>query len=77
MGRYWRKMQPYPFAIACYEQDDVHDLVDLLVGEADQDDCEAWKITPHEWKDQILIAVHALIEDKDDKIKHSIPAEVF
>jgi hypothetical protein len=69
MVEYWRKMQPYPFVIACYEQNDIHELVDLLVGEADHDDCEAWHITQYEWKEQILIAVHALIEDRDIQIK--------
>ena len=45
------------FAAACYNDNTIEDLENALRGEADLTDCETWKLTPAEWREQIELAL--------------------
>jgi hypothetical protein len=53
------------FAEACYDMNTIKDLEDALQGPADHTDCQAWGISPEEWRAQIELALKARIEDDE------------
>ena len=57
-------IEPDTFAEACYNDNTIADLMDALNGEADPVDMAAWELTAEEWRDEITLALAALIEDE-------------
>jgi hypothetical protein len=57
------KIQDNTFAAACYDMNSIADLEAALVEGPDEIDMTAWNLTPHEWEQQIKLAITAKRED--------------
>ena len=57
------------FSEACFNQNSETELMDVLNGEPNQSDCDAWNITKDEWRECIERALAAkIISDNDDQL---------
>jgi hypothetical protein len=56
------RIEDNSFAAACYDSCTIEQLKNLLTRKADREDCEIWRLTPEEWREQIELAVAALEE---------------
>ncbi len=56
------------FAEACFDQNSLSELEAALARRsADKGDCEAWDITPGEWRSQIRLALAAKRQREENK----------
>lgn len=52
------------FAAACFDGNTIEELIEALTSmEADKSDCEAWNITPTEWRQGLGMALSEMISD--------------
>jgi len=63
---YLMELSKHPFAEACFNDNDPHDLVQSLLGRADRDDCKTWGITPKQWYLDVALSIHARIQVFED-----------
>ncbi|MET1080163.1 MAG: hypothetical protein ABWY06_19295 [Pseudomonas sp.] len=53
-----------PFAVLCYRRRSIRELQLDLQGFANSEDCQAWSLTAHEWREQIKLALRARMENQ-------------
>jgi hypothetical protein len=67
-GIYVVHMDNNSFAEACYDQNSFEDLDEALRSGLSCDDCDTWKISHEEWREQIEKALAQKILDENDDI---------
>lgn len=64
------KIESGSFAAACYDMNTIRELQDALQGDADETDMKNWGIGADEWREQIELALRALLECANEEAEN-------
>lgn len=60
----WNRQEDNNFAVACYNDNTINELEEVLSDSVCDTDCRAWGISMDEWRDAINAALFELREDE-------------
>lgn len=67
-------LDPESFAAACYDSNYIEELLTELSGTAGEVDLTLWGITPHEWREQMLLGLAALVRQIEEYAEEGSPS---